>query len=89
MKAKEKKSQIMDDVEETDPKGTTKGSDKNAAKDAKKDSAKGSNGYSAAQLSRLEDREAPVQPEVNPNGASDVISRTRQRFRAKTPAANR
>src|SRR5262245_31475433 len=54
MKAKEKKSQIMDEVEETDPKGQSKA----AAKDAKKDSAKGSNGYSAAQLSRLEDREA-------------------------------
>ena len=44
MKAKEKKSQIMDDVEEMDSKGPTKGSDKATAKDAKKDSAKGSNG---------------------------------------------
>jgi len=58
MKAKEKKSQIMDEVEETDAKGPAKGPDKSSPKDAKKDSAKGSNGYSAAQLSRLEDREA-------------------------------
>jgi DNA gyrase subunit B len=58
MKAKEKKSQIMDDVEEIDAKGSTKGSDKATAKDAKKDSAKGSNGYGAEQITVLEGRDA-------------------------------
>jgi DNA gyrase subunit B len=54
MKAKEKKSQTMDEVEETDAKGPAKGS----TKDAKKDSAKGSNGYGAEQLTKLEGRDA-------------------------------
>ena len=58
MKAKEKKSQIMDDVEDIDAKGSTKGSDKATAKDAKKDSAKGSNGYGAEQITVLEGRDA-------------------------------
>src|SRR5262245_16573395 len=58
MKAKEKKSQIMEDVEETDAKGSTKGSDKSSTKDAKKDSAKGSNGYGAEQITVLEGRDA-------------------------------
>src|SRR5262245_38271709 len=59
MKAKEKKSQIMDDVEETaGAKGSNKGSDKNATKDAKKDSAKGSNGYGAEQITVLKGRDA-------------------------------
>src|SRR5215467_14128431 len=58
MKAKEKKSQIMDEVEETDAKGSTKGSDKSSTKDAKKDSAKGSNGYGAEQITVLENRDA-------------------------------
>jgi DNA gyrase subunit B len=58
MKAKEKKSQIMDEVEDTDAKGPAKGSDKSSTKDAKKDSARGSNGYTAEQITRLEDREA-------------------------------
>jgi DNA gyrase subunit B len=58
MKAKEKKSQIMDDVEEIDGKGSTRGSDKATAKDAKKDSAKGSNGYGAEQITVLEGRDA-------------------------------
>jgi DNA gyrase subunit B len=54
MKAKEKKSQIMDDVEETDAKGP----EKSSAKDAKKDSAKSSNGYGAEQITVLEGRDA-------------------------------
>src|SRR6266508_503057 len=58
MKAKEKKSQIMDDVEETDAKGPAKGSDKSSTKNAKKDSAKGSNGYGAEQIIKLEGRDA-------------------------------
>src|SRR5499425_1038362 len=58
MKAKEKKSQIMDEVEETDAKGPAKGPDKSSTKDAKKDSAKGSNGYGAEQLTKLEGRDA-------------------------------
>src|SRR5215813_326113 len=58
MKAKEKKSQIMEDVEETDAKGSTKGSDKSSTRDAKKDSAKGSNGYGAEQITVLEGRDA-------------------------------
>src|SRR5262249_13164467 len=58
MKAKEKKSQIMDEVEETDAKGSIKGSDKSSTKDAKKDSAKGSNGYGAEQITVLEGRDA-------------------------------
>ena len=56
MKAKEKKSQIMDDVEEIDGKGSTKGSDKATAKDAKKDSSN-PNGYSG-QITVLEGRDA-------------------------------
>src|SRR5499426_1635564 len=58
MKAKEKKSQIMDEVEETDAKGSNKGSDKSAAKNGKKDSVKGSNGYGAEQITVLEGRDA-------------------------------
>ncbi|HKE05091.1 MAG TPA: hypothetical protein VKE91_13605, partial [Blastocatellia bacterium] len=66
MKAKEKKSQIMDDVEETETKGPDKGSTKDVTKtsgkgptkDGKKDSAKGSNGYGAEQLTKLEGRDA-------------------------------
>jgi DNA gyrase subunit B len=58
MKAKEKKSQIMDDVEEIDAKGPGKGSDKSSAKDGKKDSSKGSNGYGAEQITVLEGRDA-------------------------------
>src|SRR5262249_24446673 len=58
MKAKEKKSQIMDEVEETDAKGPAKGPDKSSTKDAKKDSAKGSNGYGAEQITVLENRDA-------------------------------
>src|SRR5687767_15123203 len=54
MKAKEKKSQIMDDVEQTDTKGASKGSDKGSSKDA----AKGSNGYGAEQITVLEGRDA-------------------------------
>ena len=46
MKAKEKKSQIMDDVEQTDGKGPSKGS------------GKGSNGYGAEQITVLEGRDA-------------------------------
>ena len=57
MKAKEKKSQIMDDVEEIDAKGSTKGSDKATAKDAKKDSAKGRTA-GAEQITVLEGRDA-------------------------------
>src|SRR5262245_51888610 len=53
MKAKEKKSQIMD-VEETDANGPGKGS----TKDGQKDSAKGSNGYGAEQITVLDDRDA-------------------------------
>src|SRR5262249_49947022 len=55
MKAKEKKSQIMD-VEETD--SSTKGSDKSSTKDTKKDAAKSSNGYGAEQITVLEGRDA-------------------------------
>src|SRR5215510_7673979 len=58
MKAKEKKSQNMDEVEETDAKGPAKGPDKSSTKDAKKDSAKSSNGYGAEQLTKLEGRDA-------------------------------
>src|SRR5262252_4998403 len=58
MKAKEKKSQIMDEVEESDAKGPAKGPDKGSTKDAKKDSAKGSNGYGAEQITVLEGRDA-------------------------------
>src|SRR5215813_7982858 len=58
MKAKEKKSQIMDEVEETDAKGPAKSPDKGSTKDAKKDSAKGSNGYGAEHLTKLEGRDA-------------------------------
>jgi DNA gyrase subunit B len=54
MKAKEKKSQIMDDVELTDAKGASKGSDKGSSKDA----SKGSNGYGAEQITVLEGRDA-------------------------------
>jgi len=46
MKAKEKKNQIMDDVEETDAKSSTK------------DGAKSSNGYGAEQITVLEGRDA-------------------------------
>jgi DNA gyrase subunit B len=46
MKAKEKKSQTMDDVEQTDGKGPSKGS------------GKGSNGYGAEQITVLEGRDA-------------------------------
>ena len=54
MKAKEKKNQIMDDVEETDEKSSTKGSNKGSTKD----STKGSNGYGAEQITVLEGRDA-------------------------------
>src|SRR5215471_12300011 len=54
MKAKEKKSQIMDDVEQTDAKGP----DKSPTKDGTKGSAKGSNGYGAEQITVLEGRDA-------------------------------
>ncbi|MGH9853997.1 MAG: hypothetical protein ACREBD_29480, partial [Blastocatellia bacterium] len=55
MKAKEKKSQIMDDVEETE--GAT-GATKGSTKDATKASAKSSNGYGAEQITVLEGRDA-------------------------------
>src|SRR5262245_53995229 len=58
MKAKEKKSQTMDEVEETNGKNPDKSSDKSSAKDAAKASAKGSNGYDAEQITVLEGREA-------------------------------
>ncbi|HEY6400025.1 MAG TPA: DNA gyrase subunit B, partial [Blastocatellia bacterium] len=54
MKAKEKKSQIMDDVEETETKAPAKGSDKSSTKGQ----AKGSNGYGAEQITVLEGRDA-------------------------------
>jgi DNA gyrase subunit B len=55
MKPKEKKSQIMDEIEETDgAKGPTKGSDKGSTKDT----TKGSNGYGAEQITVLEGRDA-------------------------------
>ncbi len=50
MKPKEKKNQIMDDVEETGEASSNKGSNK--------DSSKGSNGYGAEQITVLEGRDA-------------------------------
>src|SRR5262245_35258214 len=58
MKAKEKKSQIMDDVEEIEPKTQPKEPYKSTTKDTTKGSAKGSNGYGAEQITVLEHREA-------------------------------
>jgi len=58
MKAKEKKNQIMDDVEETDAKSSTKDPAKGSTKDLTKDSTKGSNGYGAEQITVLEGRDA-------------------------------
>src|SRR5215475_5679182 len=62
MKAKEKKSQNMDDVEEKEPKGPAKGSDKSSDKSSTKDvtkaSGKDSNGYGAEQITVLEGRDA-------------------------------
>src|SRR5262249_8476594 len=58
MKAKEKKSQIMDDVEEINGKDPGKGSDKSSTKDVTKGQAKGSNGYGAEQITVLEGRDA-------------------------------
>src|SRR5215475_6050116 len=54
MKAKEKKSQIMDDVEETETKSPAKGPDKSSTKDV----TKSSNGYGAEQITVLEGRDA-------------------------------
>ncbi|MGH9751339.1 MAG: DNA gyrase subunit B, partial [Blastocatellia bacterium] len=55
MKAKEKKNQIMDEIEETDG---SKSSAKSSTKGSTKDSTKGSNGYGAEQITVLEGRDA-------------------------------